>query len=476
MKLNPLPILISGVGIYFFFKLGGLFILHPIRLLRVARRALCREGAGRSLCLALAGTLGVGNIFGVALGIILGGVGSVLWLFISTLFAAVIKYAEVTLSADIDREAHLGMIGAIRDKLGGAISLLYALLVLALSLTMGAAIQSASAGACYNYSSARPSYLFGILLGSLVLFVIIGGFDRISRVTSFVIPASTIIYIIITLSIIIKHADGIGEALSYIVKDAFTVRGALGGFFGFITSASLREGYSRGILSNEAGSGTSSLAHAGAAECTPAERGVLGIIEVVFDTALLCTLTALTVVISLGDASGYTEPMSLVLDAVSASLGRWAIYPVTAAVYCFAFSTVISWYYYGEVAYRYLFRGRNRSTFLLLFVTFVLLGTLVGTTAFVPITDLALLVMSLICLFALIKSSDRIKALSEQEGIIYSIRILETGEAGSAESFSLISLSERGGVMTRSSFSLSMNCTEPKTSRTFFSHSFENAR
>lgn len=418
MPYNPLPLLIGGVGIYFIFKLRGLFLLHPIRAFRTARAALCRRGALSSLCLALAGTLGVGNIFGVALGIILGGVGSVFWLFISTLFAAVIKYAEVALSADIEKDENLGMIGAVRDKLGGVPSLIYALLILVLSLCMGAAIQSASAGACYVYLGGRAKFLLGALLGIAVLFVVLGGRGRITRFTSVVIPLSTIIYIILTLAVIIKRADGIGEAFSYIICDAFTVKGALGGVLGFLFSAALREGYSRGILSNEAGSGTSSLAHAGAYGCTPAERGVLGIIEVVFDTAILCTLTALSIVLSLGDGVGYTEPMSLLLDALSASLGGWAVYPTVFAVYAFAVSTVISWYYYGEVARGYLFGDKRRRTYLSLYIVFVILGTTLGGEAFVPLTDLALLALSVICLLTLIKSSDRIRYLSELGGLL----------------------------------------------------------
>ena len=429
MLFNPLPLLVSVFGSYFFFKLKLFPLTHPLRLFRTARAALGREGARSSLALTLAGTLGVGNVYGVALGIIVGGAGSVFWLFISTAFAAIIKYSEVVTALDFGGDGMIDCISGTFGRRGKRLSLIYSAAVAVLALAMGAALQSASAADAAAEAAGISRAVFGICLSALAFFTVAGGGKVIKKLTALVIPVSTVIYIFIMISIIAIRFSGLGKCLSMIVEGAFSFRSATGGVLGFLTSSALREGYSRGILSNEAGCGSSTIAHSVCRTTSAAEAGVLGIIEVVFDTAVLCMLTALGILLSIPDTSLYVSPMALILDAVRGTLGAAFVPPVLFSVFCFAFSTVICWYYYGEVALGRLVGGAARPLLLILYPVFVLLGSLYGGSLFVGITDLAMLVMTVFTLLAITKRSDRVRLVSERDGLLPITKVeYETGE------------------------------------------------
>ena len=425
MNFNPLSLLLTAVGIYLLFKLRFFFILHPIRTAKKALGSVGSASAVKSLALALAGTLGVGNVFGVCLGIIIGGRGSVFWLLASTVFASVLKYSEVVISLDNLKHsydcAHGGMYYTIRNtfkKFGAPMSVLYACACLMIALVMGAALQSGTAGEAMAELFDTPPAFTGIFLIGLVFISIIGGVKIIEKITVIVIPLTTIIYIVVTLSVIILHIDVLGSTVMSIVTDAFRIDSAVGGIIGFLVSSPVREGYSRGILSNEAGCGTSSMAHSRSGILNPASAGLMGIVEVVFDTAVLCMLTALAVLVSVPNPEQYGTGMSLILTATTSTLGAPASYLILFSVIAFAYSTIVCWYYYGVESFISLFGKDSRLIFLPLFLIAAFLGTLIDNRILVAMTDALMLVLAMLTLSALIKNSDRIRTLSEKGGVV----------------------------------------------------------
>ena len=424
MDFDLLPLLLTFVGGYFLIKLRFFFLVHPIGTVGRGLRAIMDGRALRSFTLALAGTLGVGNVFGVALGILIGGAGSLFWLFISMIFAMAIKYAEVVVTGDNlhhDTDTHGGFFFVIRatfSRFGVPLSLLYSLATLALSLVMGAALQAGAVRESLAEIHDIPPILIAFAFGLLTLLSIIGGTKKIESVTAIIIPLTTIIYIIITLGIVILNVGSINDVVLRVVSEALSFDSALGGGVGFLLTGPVREGFARGLMSNEAGAGTSSMAHARGGIISPASAGILGIFEVWFDTGLICMLTGLSILISVPDLSSFTGGMELIMYSVGNVFGRAGKYAVLFSVFSFALATVICWYYYGSESWSHLFDTRCRWMFLPLFMSFVFSGCFIDSLALVYITDILMSLATFLTLSALIKNSDRILALSESGGVI----------------------------------------------------------
>ncbi len=424
MEFNPLPIILAAVGSFLLIKLRFFFILHPVRTAGKTLRAVKDGRALRSFTLALAGTLGIGNVFGVAIGMIIGGAGSLFWLLASMLFAMVIKYAEVVISGDNlyhDTETHGGMFYVIRasfKRLGKPLSLVYSCATLALSLVLGAALQVSSVAESAAQITSVPPSLVALAAVGFVLFAIVGGTQKIEKLTAIIIPLTTIIYILADMCVIFINFARLPQVLLYILESAFKTESAIGGIVGFLLSSPMREGFARGILSNEAGAGTSSMAHARSGVLSPARAGLLGIFEVWFDTGLICMLTGLSILVSVPDPSLFDGGMQLVMYSVGSALGAPGKYAVFFCVIAFAFATVICWYYYGMESWTALFGKRKRLIFLPLFLTFVWLGTVLDPYLLITLTDVLMMLASVLTVSALIKNSDRIRALSESGGVI----------------------------------------------------------
>ena len=260
--LYILPIIVTFTGAYFLFKLRFFFIKHPKKTVKKIKKAIGEKGAFRSITLALAGTLGIGNIVGVAVGISVGGPGAVFWLFVSSLFAMVIKYAEASLCAEFgDGKGMIGVVAKSFGRLSRPMSIAYSVLILAICFVMGAALQSASIGQCASFTLGMSENVTSIILIIVLLFSIIGGSLKIEKITMILIPVTTIIYILLSCFAILLNIEKIPEAFFCVMSSAFDGESAFGGIIGFLLSDKIKEGYLRGILSNEAGAGTSSIAH-----------------------------------------------------------------------------------------------------------------------------------------------------------------------------------------------------------------------
>ena len=406
-----LPIFIAVTGGFFLWKLRAFFLLHPVRTFKMLHGAFSRDAASfRTLMLALAGTLGVGNITGVAVGMLLGGAGSVFWLLVSAAFATVLKYAESVLTAHGSHSD--GMIGVIRTSLpaGRRLAPVYAFLCLGLSFSLGGALQCrATAGAAeafYDFSPSVASTIFVLLL----FFCFLGGAEKIMQKTAVLIPITAVMYIILCIITILSNITGLASALSLILSSAFSPSAAVSGVLGYLLSESVREGFCRGLLSNEAGAGTSTLAHAKNHGVTPAAEGVLGMCEVFFDTVLLCMLTALSLLLGAGDPRGYTDGFSYLAAAFSSSgFGAWR--PVLLlCFFSFAVATSLCWYFYGEVALTALGGKKKRRTFYpFFFLVLTGVGGILSEIFLVRVCDLLLFFAGILSLAALLYGADTVR-------------------------------------------------------------------
>ena len=436
MSFNPLALILTLVGAYMLIKLRAFFILHPIRTFLKLIKTVKGKNQIKALTLALAGTLGVGNVFGVCLGIIIGGKGSVFWLFVSCIFACVLKYSEVVISFDNLSFNRYGACGGMAHTLyvtfkrhGLGLAYIYAFFCMMMSLVMGSALQAGTVSETVTELFDIKPVIIGIIFATITLVSIFRGVKIIEKITLIAIPLTTIVYIIVTGSIILGGFSRIPELTQEIIRDAVKPQGCFGGALSFLFSRGMKEGFSRGILSNEAGSGTSSMAHSRSGILNPAGAGLMGIVEVVFDTGILCMLTAYSVLLTVPDTSVFKTGMSLILYSVEITLGRGFTIAIFVSVLIFAYSTVVCWYYYGESSFLFMFKGRGRLIFLFLFVLSVFLGTLTDMLLLVSLTDIFMLVLTVLTLSVIIKKSDRIKFLSEKGGLINSNSIKESGSS-----------------------------------------------
>ena len=406
-------------GFILLFSLRFFFILHPLRCIKRLTGLLSHRDIRRSLFLALAGTLGVGNIYGVSLGIILGGEGSVFWLFISSIFAMAVKYSECVVaneSASFGR----GMMVPIKNsfgRLGAHLAKIYCICMLTLSLSMGAIIQSDSliSSATYLFSLDKMAVAAIFLL--MVIVVISGGGGKIKNATEALIPLATVFYVILCFFVIIKDFSRLPFVFSRILSSAFSPRSILGGTLPVISFSAFSQGFARGLLSNEAGAGTSAMAHS-ESRAEPLDAGLSGITEILFDTNLLCMLTAIVILLESQDPASAESPMSLVFSAFQRGAGQWSQIPLFISIILFAYSTVICWYYYGMRCLSYLCIENKRVIYCFFFSLAILSPVFLQNIIAVYVSDILLFIMSLPTLVCLILNRSRISEATRRAGLL----------------------------------------------------------
>lgn len=414
------PICLFAVGLYYMILLR----FFPVRRIKDIFRYFFRgqkRGDGsplRALCLALAGTLGVGNIVGVSSAVYLGGLGAVFWMWISALLSMILKYAEIVLAVRHRRQGENGFFGGapyyIKDifsshgmaKTGGVLAAIFAVLCLIDALFMGCVIQvNAVSGALDNVAGICPIFV-GIALAAACFFLLWRGSRGVMAVTDRIVPLMSIGYVLISVWCILARRAELPQVIPLIFRDAFSVRGAAGGVFGFLLSKSLRFGSMRGLLSNEAGCGTSPIAHASSSAESAAEQGFFGLVEVFVDTILLCSMTAFVVALNYDAVVSYGDtPMTMTIKAYSASFSGVAATFVEAflavAVLFFGFATVICWGHYGIQTLGYLTR-KGEKAFIGIYSAFALIGAGMAPVCAWGISDFAIGSMTLINLCTLI--------------------------------------------------------------------------
>ena len=380
----------------------------------------------RAVTLALAGTLGVGNIAGVASSIAIGGFGSVFWMWVSAAVAMVLKYAEIVLAIRHRRregnEYRGGASYYILDffvskgkkTIGKILGGVFALLCIINALTMGCVIQSNAISTSFEGVTGLPTWIIGAILAILCVIVISGNAKWVSAFSEKTVPLMTVGYILLSVAVIAAKWELIDDALAAIFKDAFTFNSAAGGIIGFAISRGMKAGCMRGLMSNEAGCGTAPTAHT-AAECSsPAAQGFWGIFEVFVDTILLCTLTALVIIVSVlggGDAMAFSsDPMMMAIKAFSSVLGTWSEYYMVVSVLLFAFATIVCWAHYGKESISFLTKRTSFSAiYVILYSLSVFVGALTAPKSAWLMADLALGTMTIINLVILFLMRKEIK-------------------------------------------------------------------
>ena len=401
-----LPVALIAVGAVYLFGTRAFFIFHPLRALRVMLGKEKKEALS-ALSLALAGTLGVGNIAGVALAVAIGGAGSVFWMWVSALFAMFLKYGEVVLAL-LYKEKKSGAGGAMyymRDAVGGRLGTLlshaFCVLCLLCALTLGSSVQANAAAESLAALSVPPLFS-GVMLALFAALAVFGGAKRIERVTSRLIPLLTLFYTLLSLYACLLHASLLPTILLRIFKEAFSPLAAASGGGVFLSLRAVRYGVCRGLLSNEAGAGTAPLAHA-TAKNTPTSQGLLGAFEVFIDTFVLCSATAFVVLLAFPTPSAAEGGVALVLSAFSLLVGEWTRVPLIFSVVLFVYATVICWCFYGERALSYFSESvRLRRAYLCVFLLLLAVGSVFSGDLIWSATDLSLCALTLINLLALL--------------------------------------------------------------------------
>ena len=424
-----IPPLLLGSGIFFGVYLKLLPLRRPGRMLGALREPTQGKGTTpfRAVMLALAGTLGVGNIVGVANAIAVGGAGAVFWMWISALFAMLLKYAEILLAVTHRRSGPHGFFGGayyyIRDcfaargwkKTAAVLSTVFAAFMIVDALSMGCVIQVNAVSAAFSGVLGISPWISGLGVLLLTLPLLLRGRRGIGGMTELLVPIMTGGYLVLSLSVLILKREAVGDALGFILREAFCGQSMAGGVFGFLTSKALRVGTMRGLLSNEGGCGTAPTAHAAANVRSGATQGIWGIFEVFVDTILLCTVTALVIMVSLPEVEMLgADGVMMTIRAYSCVLGDWAAYFLAAAVFCFGYATVICWAGYGMESVKAITpKKRYALLYLLLFCTCIPMGAISLPDAVWDLSDFAISTLTAInlCMLFLLRREIRRESL-----------------------------------------------------------------
>ena len=417
--LMTIMLTVCGVVLALRIKLGR--ILTPREFIKTLRDSQTKDGISpfKAMCTALAGTLGVGNIAGVATAITGGGAGAVFWMWIGAIVSMSVKYGEVVLAVKYRHRIGGRLIGGtmytVRDGLkkllgrrcaavlGGA----FALLCIANSVITGNVVQTNSAAAAI---SSLPEEVMGAILAVCILIIGFVGAKRITTLTSALIPPLSLIYVLMSMSVILRNMPLIPEIFADIFAGAFTPRAAVSGAVGMSVREAVKLGFTRGIFSNEAGCGTAPSAHAAAEAKSPHHQGCFGIFEVIADTLILCSMTAFVILIS-GKKFGVfpSDGVPLTLDCFEASLGIYAKEIIAWSVVLFAFATVMAQLFYADVALGYFNASRTvRRTYVFVAAGAAFLGTVIDTGIMWKAADLIVGLMTVINVTVLLVMSGEI--------------------------------------------------------------------
>ncbi len=424
------PVSLITCGIFYGVRLGFFHVVHPMRILKglVPEKKGGGVSSFKAVTLALAGTLGVGNIVGVSSAISLGGFGAIFWMWVSALIAMILKYAEIVLAIRHRRYDESGKpLGAamyyILDffnsrrmkKIGSLVSVIFAVSFLICALTMGSMLQAEAIASSLKGTFGISPVITGSILCILTFTVYKCGTSGILSLTNFLVPIMSIGYVLISTIIMLKNAELLPSAFKLIFVSAFSNKAAVGGIGGYTFLYAIRYGVMRGLVSNEAGCGTAPSAHA-LADCkSPARQGLWGIFEVFVDTVILCTMTALVVILKYDAASVFDgNYMMMTLAAFEAGIGKIAAYFICISVSCFGFATIVCWIHYCASSLQYLKAKQGIITvFMCFYCLFSFLGANASSSISWLLADLSMGVMTLINLAIIVPMWREVKEETE---------------------------------------------------------------
>ena len=385
----------------------------------------------QAVCTALAGTVGTGNIAGVAGAIALGGPGAIFWMWCSAFLGMCTKFSEVTLAIHFrEKNANGEYVGGpmyyIKNGLSKKwhfLAVLYALFGVLTVFGTGNATQvntivSSIHSALHNLHiidgtvDERANLIFGIFIAAFVAMVLLGGIQRIGQVSEKLVPFMATLYVILAIGVVILHINRVPAVFAMIFKSAFTPPAATGGIIGSMF-LSMKKGVSRGIFSNEAGLGTGSIAHACADTNNAVHQGMFGIFEVFMDTIVICTLTGLVILLGAPNiVYGQAAGAELTISGFTATYGGWVSIFTAVAMCCFAFSTIIGWGLYGSRCIEFLGGEKLVRPFLVAYSFVSIIGATINLGLLWDIADTFNGLMAIPNLIALLILSGQVKKLA----------------------------------------------------------------
>jgi len=422
VKGTTMPFIVAWLvvgGVFLTFRFGFINVRmfsHAFKIITGQYRTADDVGEitpFQSLTTALSATVGLGNIAGVAIAIAVGGPGATFWMIVAGFFGMTLKFTEVTL-AQIYREKRpdgrlmggamqylsKGLASKGHTKLGKFLAVTFAVLAIGGSLGAGNAFQTSQAmGVLTDRVPFFASYpiVFGFIMAAIVGFVIIGGIKRIASTAEKIVPLMVLIYLAASLWILIVNASAVPHAITTIFHEAFSPTAAVGGMIGVLV-----QGFKRAAFSSEAGIGSAAIVHSTASVKYPVRQGMVALYEPFIDTIVICTMTALVIV-----TTGVYDPSGAFGDLVAAKQGAaltaaaygtvisWFPIILSFSIILFAFSTMISWSYYGERSWTYLFGEKYTLVYKLIFISFTVMASVTSASAMLEFSDLLILTMAL---------------------------------------------------------------------------------
>ena len=431
--------MILGVGLYLTLRTRAVQLRRFPEAMRetigrIFEKRTAKEGSVtpfQAVCTALAATVGVGNIAGVAGAVALGGPGAVFWIWVSALLGMCTKFAEVTLAVRFrERNAQGDWVGGpmyfIKNGLGRKwlwLAGTFAAFGVLAMLGTGNATQVSSIVGAVNSAlrscGAEPrsevlNLFIGAALSAAIAVVLLGGIQRIGSVTERLVPFMAILYIAMALGVVLLHWRSLPQVFSSIFQGAFQPRSVTGGLVGSML-LTMRSGVARGIFSNEAGLGTASIAHATADTDSPVRQGLFGIFEVFVASMVICTLTALVILCSGVEVHYGAAGAELTIEGFIRSYGSVASLLAALVLCCFAFSTILGWGLYGLRCVEYLFGSRAGKPFLIVYSLVAILGATLELELIWNVADTFNALMSIPNLIAVALLSPVVVELIQQE-------------------------------------------------------------
>ncbi|HEM5122552.1 TPA: sodium:alanine symporter family protein [Streptococcus suis] len=414
----PLLLLLVGTGVYFTLRLG---VFQVSKLPTAFRLIFSSDQSGQgdvssfaALCTALAATVGTGNIVGVATAITTGGPGALFWMWVAAFFGMATKYAEGFLAIkyrtkDANGQAAGGPMHYITLGMGQKwkpLAVFFAISgVLVALLGMGTFSQVNSIASSMSASFGLAPQLVSIVTAISIAFFIFGGIEKISDVSTKIVPFMAILYILASVTVLALHWDQLLPTLVLVFKSAFTPAAAVGGFAGATVQQAIQRGIARGVFSNESGLGSAPIAAAAAKSDNPVEQGLISMTGTFIDTLIICTLTGLTILVTGQWSVEGLAGAPLTQAAFATVFGQPGALALTISLVLFAYTTILGWSYYGERCIEFLFGTKSILPYRLVFVTMVALGGFLKLDLIWTIADIVNGLMALPNLIALLALS-----------------------------------------------------------------------
>lgn len=386
----PMMVILVGCGIFYTLALRGIQVRDFGLAFKKAFSGFSLKGkkAGadgmssfQSLATAIAGQVGTGNLTGSATAIISGGPGAIFWMWISAFFGMATIFAEAVLGQKYkvvkDGQVTGGPAYYLRNGIHSKVlAALFAIFItIALGL-VGNLVQANSIGQAFSSVIDVPTWVVGLVIVVISGFIFIGGVGRIASVTEKIVPVMAFFYILGGLIILIKNGGATADAFRQIFVGAFKPEAVLGGAAGVTVRQAVRYGVARGLFSNEAGMGSTPHAHAIAKVNHPCDQGLVAIVGVFIDTFVVLTINALVIIATGANQIDGLKGIKVTQKAFELGIGHIGVAFIAVALFFFAFSTIIGWYFYGEANVRYLFGQKGIGAYRILALVFIYLGTM----------------------------------------------------------------------------------------------------